>query len=267
MSVRLGICERLRASGEDFLPLHVNSGHYTLPPNSPRTRPRATATSADTLAERIENRQQSAYLNNAVERKTIMAANPERRYTLEEYLELDRTSEERFEFWDGEVFCMSGVSHEHDAIEGNIYAFLRSQLSERGCRVFLANMRIKVPSAPPYRYADLSVVCGKFELKEIGGVDALVNPQLIVEVLSPSTETYDRVDKFTHYKSIPTLREYLLVAQHRPHVTHLFKQDDGQWIHAEANDLEASIHLQSLDCELPLSEIYRDVTFDPPATT
>jgi Uma2 family endonuclease len=222
--------------------------------------------SADTLFKRIENRQQSAYFNNAVERNTIMAANPERRYTLEEYLELDRTSEERFEFWDGEVFCMSGVSEEHDRIEGNIFAFLRSQLTERGCRVFLANMRIKVPSAPPYRYADLSALCGKAEFKEIGGVDALINPTLIIEVLSPSTEAYDRGDKFTHYTSIPTLREYLLVAQHRPHVTRLLRQDDDTWNHSQVNDLESSVYLNSLDCELPLSEIYRDVTFDSPTT-
>jgi Uma2 family endonuclease len=193
-----------------------------------------------------------------------MAANPERRYTLEEYFELERTSEERFEFWDGEVFCMSGVSDEHDAIEGNIHAFLRAQIRERGCRVFLANMRIKVPSAPPYRYADLSVVCGKVALEEAGGVDALTNPQLIVEVLSPSTEAHDRGEKFTHYKSIPTLREYLLVAQHRPHVTRLFRQDDGTWIHTEANDLEATLTLASLGCELPLTEIYAGVSFDAP---
>lgn len=195
-----------------------------------------------------------------------MAANPERRYTLEEYLELDRTSEERLEFWDGEVFCMSGVSDEHDAIEGNIYAFLRSQIMERGCRVFLAIMRIKVPSAPPYRYADLSVLCGKAEFEKIGGVNALTNPQLIVEVLSPSTEAYDRGDKFTHYKSIPTLREYLLVAQHRPHVTRLYKQDDGTWIHTEANELTATLRLDSLGCDLPLTEIYQGVSFDAPAT-
>ena len=190
-----------------------------------------------------------------------MAANPERRYTLEEYLELDRTSEERLEFWDGEVFCMSGVSEEHDAIEGNIYAFLRSQTRERGCRVFLANMRIKVPAAPPYRYADLSVLCGKIEMEKMGGVDTLVNPQLIVEVLSPSTEAYDRGDKFTHYKSIPTLSEYLLVAQHRPHVTRLFRRDDGLWIHTELNELDSTLELSALGCELPLSEIYRGVVF------
>jgi Uma2 family endonuclease len=195
-----------------------------------------------------------------------MAANPERRYTLEEYLELDRTSEERLEFWDGEVFCMSGVSDEHDAIEGNLNAFLRSQIRERGCRVFLANMRIKVPSAPPYRYADLSVVCGKIEFEEIGGVDTLTNPQLIIEVLSPSTEAYDRGEKFTHYKSVPTLREYLLVAQHRPHVTRLYKQDDGMWVHTDVNEMESTLTLTSLGCDLPLSEIYAGVGFDAPAT-
>jgi Uma2 family endonuclease len=195
------------------------------------------------------------------------AANPEKRYTLEEYLELDRTSEERFEFWNGEVFCMSGGSEAHVEIESNLIAFLKPQLRDRGCRVFPAEMRIKVPSAPPYRYADFSALCGKAEFEEIGGVDALVNPTLIIEVLSDSTEAYDRVDKFSHYKSTQTFREYLLVAQHRPHVTHLFKDEDGKWIHSEANDLEASVRLQSLDFELPMGEIYRDVTFDSPATT
>ena len=196
-----------------------------------------------------------------------MAANPERRYTLEEYLELDRTSEERLEFWDGEVFCMSGGSEAHVEIESNLVAFLKPQLRERGCRTFLGNVRVKVPSAPPYRYADFSALCGAAEFEKIGGVDTLVNPTLLVEVLSDSTEAYDRGEKFSHYKSIPTLREYLLVAQHHPHVTHLFKDEDGKWIHTEANDLGASLQLHSLGCELPMSEIYRDVTFDPPATT
>ena len=196
-----------------------------------------------------------------------MAANPELRYTLEEYLELERTSEERFEFWDGEIFCMSGVSEEHAEIETNLIVSLKSRLRTRGCRVFPANMRIKVPTAPPYRYADLSALCGEAQFEEIGGVDALVNPQLIVEVLSPSTEAYDRGDKFTHYKSIPTLSEYLLVAQHRPHVTHLYKQAYGTWIHAEANDLAATLELTSLDCALPLNEIYRGVSFDAETTS
>lgn len=196
-----------------------------------------------------------------------MAANPERRYTLEEYLELDRTSEERLEFWDGEVFCMSGGSRSHDRIIINCISKLGARLDASKCQVFSVDMRIKVPSAPPYRYGDLSALCGEAEFEKVSGVDTLVNPQLIVEVLSPSTEAYDRVDKFTHYKSIPTFCEYLLVAQHRPHVTHLFKEDDGKWIHEEVNDLDSSVHLRSVGCELPMSEIYSGVTFDPPATT
>src|SRR5256714_13232041 len=196
-----------------------------------------------------------------------MAANPERRYTLEEYLELERTSEERFEFWNGEVFCMSGASAEHERILRNMLVYLTLKIGGRGCEAFTSNIRIKVPSAPPYRYADLSALCGDAQFEEIGGVDALVNPQLIVEVLSPSTEAYDRGDKFTHYKSIPTLSEYLLVAQHRPHVTHLYKQADGTWIYAEANDLAATLELASLDCDLPLNEIYRGVSFDAETTS
>jgi len=234
---------------------------YT-PANPPRTR----RTRADTLAETFENREQSAYLKSAVERNTIMAANPERRYTLEEYLELDRTSEERLEFWDGEVFCMSGGSQAHDRILVNCIVHLSAKLDSSKCRVFSSDMKIKVPAAPPYRYADVSTLCGEAQFEKVGGVDALLNPQLIVEVLSPSTEAYDRGEKFTHYKSIPTLREYLLVAQHRPHVTRLYRQDDGVWIHTEATDLTATLTLDSLGCDLPLSEIYRGVSFDPPAT-
>jgi Uma2 family endonuclease len=227
-------------------------GHYTRPADPPRTR----RTRADTHAATFENREQSAYLKGAVERNTNMAANPERRYTLEEYLELDRTSEERLEFWDGEVFCMSGGSSAHERVIRNMLVHLTNRIESRGCEAFTSNIRIKVPTAPPYRYADVSALCGEATFEEIGGVDALVNPQLIVEVLSPSTEAYDRGEKFTHYKSIPTLREYLLVAQHRPHVTRLFKQDDGAWIHTEANEMEATLTLGSLGCELPLTEIY-----------
>jgi Uma2 family endonuclease len=190
-----------------------------------------------------------------------MAANPERRYTLEEYLKLDLTSEERWEFWDGEVFCMSGGSRDHDQIITNLIGLLFVKLAGRRCRAFSPDMRIKVPSAPPYRYADVSALCGEAEFEEVGGVDALTNPALIVEVLSPSTETYDLVDKFTHYQSIATFSEYLLVAQHRPHVTRLVKRGGGEWLHTEANDLGAVLKLESLGCELPLAEIYRGVSF------
>src|SRR2546423_2067781 len=191
-----------------------------------------------------------------------MVANPTRHYTLEEYFELERRDEERYEYWNGEVFCMSGVSPEHDQIESNLNFHLRNKLAGRNCRVFLANMRIKVPSAPPYRYADLSALCGEARFEKIGGVDALTNPSLIIEVLSESTEAYDRGDKFTHYKSVPTFSEYLLIAQHRPHVTQFVKQDEGSWLQHEFNDLNAALNLISLGCELTMTEVYQNITFD-----
>lgn len=193
-----------------------------------------------------------------------MAAHPRRKYTLEEYFDLELSTNERYEYLNGDVFCMSGVSEQHDQIEGNLNLSLRLALRERPCRVFLANMRIKVPSLPPYRYADLSVACGEPVFEKIGGVDALTNPTLIIEVLSESTEAYDRGDKFTHYKSILSLREYLLVAQHRAHVTHYAQNEDGSWSYSEFNDVSASVHLPSVDCVLELTSVYEGVTF--PAT-
>ena len=190
-----------------------------------------------------------------------MAAQRKPRYTLAEYLELDRTSEERFEYWDGEIFAMSGASESHLEIEANLVVQFRAALAGRNCRVFTANARITVPTAPPYRYADLSVLCGKAEFEEIGGVDALTNPTLLIEILSPSTEAYDRGDKFSRYQSIPSFREYWLVAQHRPHVTQLVRQDDGAWLLREFNSLDDVVKSPALDCELAVRDIYQGVSF------
>lgn len=121
-------------------------------------------------------------------------------------------------------------------------------------------MRVKVPDFPPYRYPDLSALCGEAKFEQLGGIDMLVNPQLIVEVLSDSTEAFDRGDKFGYYKSIESFSEYLLVAQHRPHVTQFYKQGDI-WINTEANSLEESIELRSVPAKLQLFDIYRDVVF------
>jgi Uma2 family endonuclease len=209
-------------------------------------------------------RYRSLYRTGAITKGGVkMSAQPKRRYTLEEYLELDKNTDERLEYWDGEIFSMAGVSDEHDQIEGNLHFLLRSRLDEEKCRAFLANMRIKVPTMPPYRYGDLSALCGKPVFEKIGDVDALTNPTVIIEVLSRSTEAYDRGDKFTHYKSIPSFREYLLVAQHRPHITQFFKRHDGEWIHREYNDLNDVVRLTSMDCEFSLSEVYQYVSFKP----
>lgn len=190
-----------------------------------------------------------------------MSAVSKPKYTLEEYLELDRNSAERLEYWDGEIFSMSGVSPEHDQIESNLHFQLRARVAGRNCRVFLANLRIKVPSLPPYRYGDISALCGKPRFEPIGGVEVLTNPSLIIEVLSRSTEAYDRGDKFTNYKSIPSLSEYLLVAQLRPHLTQFVKQPDDTWLQREFNSIYDVVKLVTLKCELPLKEIYQEVVF------
>jgi len=191
-----------------------------------------------------------------------MSAETKRRYTLDEYLALERESDARLEFWDGEVFAMSGGTLGHERIMGNTFDLFRVQLRASECTVFGSNMQIKVPTAPPYRYADGSVVCGKVEVERFNANDLLLNPILVYEVLSPSTEAYDRGDKFTHYKSIPSLREYLLIAQHRPHVTHYLKQGDGTWSYTEVNGLEGIIEFPSLGVTLKLSDIYLSVEFD-----
>src|SRR5438309_6813557 len=194
-----------------------------------------------------------------------MSAKVQPRYTLEEYFELERSSEEKYEYFNGEVFCMSGVKRNHAQIEGNLNLALRLALPT--CRIYGGSLRVSTPSMPPYRYPDLSVVCEEPRFEVMGGLDVLTNPILLIEVLSPTTEAYDRGDKFTYYKSIPSFAEYLLVAQHRPHVTHYVKQDDGSWSYEELNDLADTVYLATVDCSLPLAGIYREVEFSADASS
>ncbi|MDQ3586424.1 MAG: Uma2 family endonuclease [Acidobacteriota bacterium] len=191
-----------------------------------------------------------------------MTSQPEHRYTLEEYFALELSSEEKYEFWDGRVFCMGGASLAHNQIARNLVTLLDNQLRERGCQTLPADMRIKVPAYLPYRYPDLTALCGRPEIEVVGGLEILTNPALIVEVLSPSTEAFDRGDKFTYYKSIQSFSEYLLVAQHRPHVSQFIKRENGVWAFIEFNDLADVVRCSSVPCELALSEIYRNVTFE-----
>lgn len=193
-----------------------------------------------------------------------MSAQPKLKHSLEEYLEIDRNSNERLEFWDGEIFSLSGVSREHATVEMNVSITLGGRLRVKGCQLFPANVRIKVPGMPPYRYSDLSALCGKAQFEKIGGVDALVNPSLIIEILSPSTEAYDRGDKFTYYKSIPSFSEYLLIAQHRPHISQFIKQPDDTWVFREFNSLNDTVRLETLSCEMTLDEIYQSISFNVP---
>ncbi len=189
------------------------------------------------------------------------AVKEEKVYSLSDYLELEKSTDEKFEFWDGNVWSMSGATYPHNQVVMNLLLELGTRLRDKGCNSFPSDMRIKVPEYPPYRYPDLTALCGEPQIEKIGGIDMLVNPQLIVEVLSDSTEAFDRGDKFTYYKSIPSFSEYVLVAQHRPHVTVFVKHGDGFWANYEYNDLDQTVQLSSVPCELRLSDIYRGVEF------
>lgn len=182
-------------------------------------------------------------------------------YSLGDYLELERSTDEKFEFWDGAVWSMSGAAFPHNQIVMNLSFELTGQLRDKGCNAYPAELRIKVPKYPPYRYPDLTANCGEPIIEKIGGLDMLVNPALIVEVLSDSTEGFDRGDKFGYYKSIENFVEYLLVAQHRPHVTQFIKHGDGFWFNTEFNEVTDSVELRSIPCVLSLSSIYRGVEF------
>lgn len=190
-----------------------------------------------------------------------MTALPKPSLTIEEYIELDKNSEERFEYFNGEIFGMAGGSPNHARIAGRVYATLEAKIAGKNCEAFNSEIRVKVPTDLPYRYPDVSVVCGKPIFELLHGVEILTNPVLLVEVLSPSTAAYDLDAKFTAYQSISSFREYLVIAQDRPHVIRHVRQPQGGWLRTEVNGLQNEVTLESLDVALPLSEIYARVQF------
>jgi len=190
-----------------------------------------------------------------------MTALPNRRYTLEEYIELDKNSEEKYEYFNGEVFAMVGGSPNHARISGNVYSALRQRLQGQSCEAFNSDMRVKVLAASPYCYPDTSVVCGEPIFEELQGQQMLVNPVLIVEVLSPSTAAYDLGEKFTAYQSIETFQEYLSISQERPYVIQYVRQAKRGWLRTDIVGLDSEVALESVNATLPLSEIYERVNF------
>jgi len=178
--------------------------------------------------------------------------------TPEEYLAIERRAETRSEYFNGEMFLMTGASRKHNIVAGNIFRKLGNQLEGKPCEGYISDMRVRIPATGLYTYPDVVIVCGepKFEDAEL---DTLLNPTLIVEVLSKSTASYDRGDKFKHYRSIPSLAEYLLVAQDEYKFEHYVKQADDRWILTDIRGLEAQVELTSISCVLPLREAYDKV--------
>lgn len=186
-----------------------------------------------------------------------MAAEPRAKMTVEEYLEFDRASEVKHEYYDGEVFAMAGATYDHNVIVGNTYACLRSQLQSGPCRANLSDLRVQAGTSGLLTYPDLTVVCGSPQFV-FGQRDVLLNPVLIVEVLSPSTEAYDRGRKFAHYRTIDTLRGYVLIAQDEYRIEHFARQANDLWVLSDATCPDGTLHLPTLGCALPLADVYRE---------
>jgi Uma2 family endonuclease len=179
----------------------------------------------------------------------------------EEYLRLERQAEHKSEYVNGEIFAMSGASRKHNLITGNIGSEFNQQLRRKAGEVYANEMRVKVTATGLYTYPDVVVVCGepKFEDKYF---DTLLNPTVLVEVLSPSTERYDRIAKSSYYRTLESLAEHLLVAQDEVRLEQYVKQANGQWLLFESTSLDAVVELPSIGCSLALRDVYDKIVFD-----
>jgi Uma2 family endonuclease len=181
-------------------------------------------------------------------------------FTAEQYLDLERHSEIRHEFLDGTVYAMSGASRAHSTICFNLAGCLQPQLRGTPCAGYTSDMKVRAGDASLYAYPDLTVVCGEPLVHDDHG-DVLLNPVVIFEVLSRSTEAYDPGEKFERYKTIETLTDYVLVSQDRPRLEHFSRRPDGTWSLTEVSGLESSLDIASVNCRLPLAEVYDRIEF------
>ena len=179
-----------------------------------------------------------------------------------EYLTIERAAPTKSEFFDGEMFAMAGGTALHSLIGTNVSGEFRNLLRGKKCVPYNADLRIQVQPTGLFTYPDLSVICGPLEFA-LGSDDTVTNPTVLVEVLSPSTEAYDRGQKFLHYRQLPSLREYLLVSQHEPLLELFSRQDENLWALRQAVGLDAQLEIPTLGITLALAEIYAGVEFPP----
>lgn len=180
----------------------------------------------------------------------------------QEYLRRERLAEYKSEYLDGEIFAMTGASRQHNRITINISSSLNLQLKGRPCETYAVDMRVKVRTSGLYTYPDVAVACGEPQFED-SEFDTLLNSTLLVEVLSPSTERYDRIAKTSYYRTIDSLAEHLLVAQDEIRLEQYVKGPNGQWLLSEYRDLDGVVELVSIGCELQLSDVYDRITFEP----
>jgi Uma2 family endonuclease len=184
--------------------------------------------------------------------------------TPEQYLEIERKAEYKSEYYRGEMFAMAGASWNHNLLVAHLLRDIGQQLRGKPCEICPSDMRVKVSSTGLYTYPDLVAVCGAPKLLD-DRMDTLLNPHLIIEVFSPSTEAYNRGRKFEHYESIDSLREYPMVASDRIHADLFTRQTDGRWLLTSATRLEDSLELESVGCSLIIGALYEKVNLGEPA--
>ena len=191
-----------------------------------------------------------------------MSSQPKTFLSEAEYLELERQAERKSEYFQGEMFLMAGASRRHGLIVANLVAELRQQLKQKACEVYPGDLRVRVTPTGLYTYPDVVVVCPEMQFAD-DREDTVLNPTVIIEVLSDSTRDYDRGRKFQHYRTLPSLLEYLTVAQDSTHVEQWTRQADNRWLLSEFAGIGQTIELASIGCVLPLAEIYDKVEFLP----
>jgi len=192
----------------------------------------------------------------------ILLDRPEKIFSIEEYLSTEDKSTEKHEFFNGKIIKMPGAKPAHNLISGNIITALNIalEIKEKQYFVLTGDSKIYSPRYNSFLYPDAVLICEQIEMYP-GSSTVITNPLLIVEVLSPSTEEYDRTGKFYAYKQIESFKEYVLVWQTEPSVTASFKISKNTWQDTEADGLETSIYLQSIDCTIDLKKIYKGITF------
>jgi Uma2 family endonuclease len=194
-----------------------------------------------------------------------MSTVPKPYLTPDEYLHRERKAEFRSEYFRGETFAMAGASANHNLIVLNAGASLREQLKKKPCRVYPSDLKLRVEATGLYTYPDLSVVCGDPQLESDAG-DVLLNSVVLVEVLSDSTEAYDRGKKFEHYRTIPSLMHYVMIAQDRRSIDCFSRCPDGDWRLASCQGLDGNVELASIESQLAMTEVYDKVVFNEQAT-
>ncbi len=190
-----------------------------------------------------------------------MAARTEAILSEDEYLALEREGDTKHEYHGGQIVAMVGASKKHNGIVSSTLSHLYMQLRGGPCRPYANDFRVRVSAASLYTYPDIVVVCGEHQMAD-DHADTLLNPAVIIEVLSPSTEGYDRGRKFRHYQTIPSLREYVLIAQDAPLIEHFARQADGRWLYAAADGLDTTLALPTIGGTLALADVYELVAWE-----